>query len=134
VSAFLDTNILVYAQQTGPKAVTAQDLIAQGGTISVQVLNELANVLRRKQGRSWHDIELVFDDVDNSLDPARPLTTETSRAALALARDHGFALYDALIVATAIEAGCDTLYSEDLQDGRRIGGLTIVNPFASIAS
>lgn len=127
--AFLDTNILVYAQQTGTKATISRDLINQGGTVSAQVLNELANVLRKKQGISWHDIELVFDDIDNALDPAYPLTAKISRAALALARDDGFAFYDALIVAAAIEAGCDTLYSEDMQHGRSVGGLTIVNPF-----
>jgi predicted nucleic acid-binding protein len=131
VSAFLDTNILVYAQQAGAKATIAQDLIDQGGTISVQVLNELANVLHKKQGRSWRDIELLFDDIDSALDPALPLTAKTSRAALALVQNDGFALYDALIVAAAIEAGCDTLYSEDMQHGRSIGGLTIVNPFLS---
>ena len=129
MSAFIDTNILVYAQQTGPKATISRDIIARGGTISVQVLNELTNVLRKKGNRSWHDIELVLDDVDAALDPALPLTAATTRAALALARDHGFSFYDALIIAAAIEAGCDTLYSEDLQHGRSIGGLTIVNPF-----
>ncbi|SFJ99223.1 PIN domain-containing protein [Bradyrhizobium sp. cf659] len=129
MSAFLDTNILVYAQQTGTKATISQDLIDQGGTISVQVLNELANVLRRKQGRSWRDIELLFDDIDDTLDPALPLTANTSRAALVLVQNDGLAFYDALIVAAAIEAGCDILYSEDMQHGRSIGGLTIVNPF-----
>ncbi|MGY8637753.1 PIN domain-containing protein [Bradyrhizobium sp. 14AA] len=129
MSAFLDTNILVYAQQTGTKATISRDLIDQGGTISVQVLNELANVLCKKQGRSWRDIELLFDDIDNTLDPALPLTAKTSLAALALARNDGFAFYDALIVAAAIEAGCDILYSEDMQHGRIVGGLTIVNPF-----
>jgi predicted nucleic acid-binding protein len=129
VSAFLDTNILVYAQQSGAKATMSRDLIGQGGTISVQVLNELTNVLRKKDNRSWRDIELVLDDVDNALEPALPLTAATTRAALALARDHGFAFYDALIVAAAIEAGCDVLYSEDLQHGRKFGALTIVNPF-----
>lgn len=129
MSAFLDTNILVYAQQTGPKATIARDLIAQGGTISVQILNELTNVLRKKDNRSWRDIELVIDDVDNALEPALPLTAATSRAALTLARDHGFAFYDALIVAAAIEAGCDVLYTEDMQHGRSVSGLNIVNPF-----
>lgn len=129
MSAFLDTNILVYAQQTGPKAIMSQDLIAQGGTISVQVLNELTNVLRKKDHRSWRDIELVLDDIDNALEPAVPLTATTSRAALTLARDHGFSFYDALIIAAAIEAGCDVLYSEDLQHGRSVSGLAIVNPF-----
>ena len=127
--AFLDTNILVYAQQSGTKATISRDLINQGGTVSAQVLNELANVLRKKQGISWRDIELVFDDIGNALDPALPLTAKISRAALALARDDGFAFYDALIVAAAVEAGCDTLYSEDMQHGRDVGGLTIVNPF-----
>lgn len=129
MSAFIDTNILVYAQQAGPKATISRDLIARGGTISVQVLNELTNVLRKKDNRSWRDIELVLDDVDNALEPALPLTAATTRAALALARDHGFSFYDALIIAAAIEAGCDVLYSEDLQHGRSIGGLAIVNPF-----
>ncbi|MET4391602.1 putative nucleic acid-binding protein [Bradyrhizobium sp. F1.4.3] len=134
MSAFLDTNILVYAQQTGTKATISQNLIDQGGIISVQVLNELANVLRKKQGRSWRDIELLFDDIDNTLDPALPLTVKTSRAALALVRNDEFAFYDALIVAAAIEAGCDILYSEDMQHGRSIGGLTIVNPFLESTS
>jgi predicted nucleic acid-binding protein len=124
VSAFLDTNILVYAQQTGVKAEISQDLIAEGGTISVQVLNELANVLRKKLGRNWRDIELVLADLDNAFDPALPLTVETNRVALALARDHNIACYDALIVAAAQEAGCDTLFTEDLQHGRKFGNLT----------
>ncbi|WP_439401965.1 PIN domain-containing protein [Bradyrhizobium sp. DASA03068] len=132
MTAFIDTNILVYAQQSGSKATISRDLIARGGTISVQVLNELINVLRKKDNRSWRDIELVLDDVDAALDPALPLTAATTRAALALARDHGFSYYDALIVAAAIEASCDTLYSEDLQHGRSIGGLVIVNPFLGV--
>lgn len=133
MSAFLDTNILVYAQQTGVKAEISQDLIAEGGTISVQVLNELANVLRKKLGRNWRDIELVLADLDNAFDPALPLTVETNRVALALARDHNIAFYDALIVAAAQEAGCDTLFTEDLQHGRKFGNLTIVNPFSEVA-
>jgi len=133
VSAFLDTNILVYAQQTGPKAAISQDLIAKGGTISAQVLNELVNVLRKKQNRSWAEIERVLDDIDNALDPALPLTSKTSRAALGFACDHTLAFYDALIIASAIEAGCDTLFTEDMQDGRIVSGLTIVNPFSKTA-
>lgn len=129
MSAFIDTNILVYAQQAGPKATISREIIARGGVISVQVLTELTNVLRKKDNRSWRDIELVLDDVDAALDPALPLTAATTRAALALARDHGFSYYDALIIAAAIEAGCDVLYSEDLQHGRSIGGLAIINPF-----
>lgn len=50
------------------------------------------------------------------------------------ARDHNLAFYDALIVAAAIEGGCDTLWSEDMQHGRVIGGLTIRNPFLESSS
>lgn len=133
MSAFLDTNILVYAQQSGAKAEISQRLIIEGGTISVQVLNELANVLRKKLGRSWRDIELVLDDIDNALDPALPLTAKANRAALALARDHNLGFYDGLIVASALEAGCDTLFSEDMQHGRKFGSIGIVNPFIKSA-
>ncbi|QDW36169.1 PIN domain-containing protein [Bradyrhizobium sp. KBS0727] len=129
MSAFLDTNILVYAQQTGRKAEVSQNLIAEGGTISAQVLNELVNVLRKKLGQSFGEIAAVLDDIDNALDPARPLTAQNCRSALALAGEHGLSFYDALIVASAIEAGCHTLYSEDMQHGRTIGALTIRNPF-----
>jgi predicted nucleic acid-binding protein len=129
VSRFFDTNILVYAALEGPKRESALRALADGGTISAQVLNEFTNVSRKKYGRAWADIEAALTAFRERLRPIVPLTGETHSAALALARDHGFAFYDALILAAAIEAGCDMLYSEDLQDGRAIGGLTIRNPF-----
>lgn len=58
-----------------------------------------------------------------------PITIGTHEAAVALAREHAFNFYDALIVASALEAGCDTLFTEDMQHGRTIGGLAIWNPF-----
>jgi predicted nucleic acid-binding protein len=130
VSAFFDTNILVYAQQAGSKGERANALLAQGGLISVQVLNELTNVLRKKLRRDWPDVEAVLNDVRDAFDEALPITSATHSAALALARDHSLSFYDALIVASALEAGCDTLFSEDLQEGRSFGGLSIRNPFA----
>ncbi len=130
----MDTNILVYAQQTGDKAAISQDLITDGGKISAQVLHELANVLHKKQGRNWDDINCVLDDIGNTLDPAVPLTAKINRSAVALARDHSIAFYDARIVAAAAEAGCDTLFTEDMQHGRSFGGLTIINPFLNSAS
>ncbi|MCI0468014.1 MAG: PIN domain-containing protein [Beijerinckiaceae bacterium] len=127
---FLDTNILVYAQQDDPRGDRARALVLAGGTISVQVLNEFANVLRKKLGRGWMEIAEALDDVRAALDPAWPLTIETHSAAVALAGEYGFSFFDALIVAAAVEAGCDTLLTEDLQAGRKIGGLRLVNPFA----
>ncbi|MBC9882025.1 PIN domain-containing protein [Bradyrhizobium sp. INPA01-394B] len=129
MSAFFDSNILIYAYSTDARRQLALNVIAGGGTISAQVLNEFTNVLRKKQKQDWPVIEAAVQSLRFRFPDIVPLTSDTHAAALALARDHTLAFYDALIIAAAIEAGCDTLYSEDLQHGRNIGGLTIVNPF-----
>jgi predicted nucleic acid-binding protein len=129
VSAFLDTNILVYAQQNGEKADRARALFLDGGKLSVQVLNEFAAVSRRKQAKSWSEIAEATADVLALVDEPLELTLASHAAARALAEAHRFSFYDALIVAAAIEAGCDTLYTEGMQHGRAIGELTIRNPF-----
>jgi predicted nucleic acid-binding protein len=134
VSAFFDTNLLVYAQQKGPKADRARALFAGGGKLSVQVLNEFTAVSRRKQQRDWREIAEAISDVLALVDPPLTLTLDLHAAARALAEDHQLSFYDALIVASAIEAGCDVLYSEDMQHGRTIGGLAIVNPFLESAA
>jgi predicted nucleic acid-binding protein len=131
VTPFFDTNILVYAFLDIAKREQALNLIASGGIISAQVLNEFTNVARRKRQREWPDIETAISVIRLRFPDIAPLTADTHAAALDLARDHGFAFYDALIVAAAIEAGCDILYSEDLQHGRAIGGLIMRNPFES---
>jgi predicted nucleic acid-binding protein len=129
LSAFFDTNILVYAQQIGGKADRARALFADGGKLSVQVLNEFTAVSRRKQQRDWREIAEAVSDVLTMVDPPLALTLDLHAAARALAEDHRLSFYDALIVASAIDAGCDILYSEDMQHGRTIGRLAIVNPF-----
>jgi predicted nucleic acid-binding protein len=134
VSAFFDTNVLVYAQQPGAKGDRARALLAGGGRISVQVLNEFAVVCSRKLGQDWTGIGEAIDDALMLLDPPIPLTLALHEAARVLVRVHRMSFYDALIVAAAIEAGCDTLWSEDMQDGRIIGGLMIRNPFAGSAA
>jgi predicted nucleic acid-binding protein len=128
VSAFFDTNILVYAQQTGAKADRARALLAGGGKLSVQVLNEFTAVSRRKQGKEWREIGEAISDVLALVEPPLALTLDLHVAARALAEDHRLSFYDALIVASAIEAGCNVLYSEDMQHGRTIGALAIANP------
>ena len=130
MTAFIDTNVLIYGQEAGAKSETARRVILAGGVISVQVLNEFAAVLRRKFGLEWAVIADSLADVRTALDPVRPIGVEIHTSAVALARSHGFSFYDALIVASALDAGCETLLTEDLQDGRRVNGLTIVNPFA----
>jgi predicted nucleic acid-binding protein len=129
VTRFLDTNVLVYARGDSRNAGVAQDIIAEGGEISVQVLNEFAHVLRRKLRRSWADIEMALADVAIVLPPPRPLTHATHKMAMMISRESGYAVYDALIVASALEAGCDELVTEDMQHGQTVGGLTIRNPF-----
>jgi predicted nucleic acid-binding protein len=129
VRTFLDTNVVVYATSNDPRCERAQALIAAGGTTSVQVLNELVNVLRKKLKRDWGAIEKAVSDFRNVLDPVLPLTPETHDAAIALAREHSLSFYDALIVASALEANCEVLFTEDMQHGRTIGTLTVRNPF-----
>src|ERR1700728_1287060 len=96
---FLDTNVLVYAfAANDARSARAEALLAAGGTISVQVLNEFASVLRCKLGWEWPAIERALDVIGSLLDPPVALGLAMHRAAIALARDHGFAFYDALIV------------------------------------
>jgi predicted nucleic acid-binding protein len=127
---FLDTNVLLYAFSDDPRSAAAEALMSAGGTISVQVLNEFVNVSRRKLGRDWDDIEAALSVIRTLLGPVRPLTVTIHEAAVALARRLGYGLYDALILSSALEAGCDTLWTEDLRDGQVVEGVTIRNPFA----
>jgi predicted nucleic acid-binding protein len=129
VKAFFDTNVLVYIVTSDAKKQVAADCLRRGGVASVQVLNEFVHVARRKLRHDWPQIEFALGQFRNSLDDVVPVTLNTHMDALAFARDHSIAFYDALIVAAAIAAGCDTLFSEDMQHGRIIGGLAIVNPF-----
>ncbi|MGH6680080.1 MAG: PIN domain-containing protein [Bradyrhizobium sp.] len=133
MNAFFDSNILIYAYSTDVRRDRALAAIADGGVISAQVLNEFTNVLRNKQKQDWPVIEAAVESVRFGFPDIVPLTADTHAAALGLAREHGFAFYDALVVASAIEAGCDILYTEDMQHGRIIGGITIVNPFVGNA-
>jgi predicted nucleic acid-binding protein len=134
VRIFFDTNILVYVTTSDPKKQRAADCLRGGGVASVQVLNEFVHVARRKLRHDWPQIELALGLFRASLEDIVPITLNTHSGALLLAREHGLSIYDALIVAAAIEAGCDTLFSEDMQHGRTIGSLAIVNPFLESAA
>ena len=119
--SFFDTNILLYlASSNRAKAERAEEIVGEGGVISVQVLNEITNVARRKMQLSWVEIRQFLSTI-RSLLPAHPVTIEIHEAGLALAERYGFSAYDAMIVASAIDAGCDTLWSEDVQHDMVIG-------------
>jgi predicted nucleic acid-binding protein len=131
-AAFVDTNILLYAMVPGdPRSLLADKLMRIRPIINVQVVNEFANVTRRKLGWHWKRIEEALDTIQQFCGVPRPLTVEIHRSALEIARIHNFSVYDALIVAAALEAGCTSLYSEDMHGGQRVRSLTIRNPFTS---
>ncbi len=129
--SFFDSNVLLYLISLDTaKADKAEALLHAGGIISVQVLNEIANVARRKTHMSWretHDfLELLCDLVRTD-----PLTIDVHDAGLAASERYGLSVYDGLIVGSALQAGCDTLWSEDMQNGLLIDSrLRITNPFA----
>jgi predicted nucleic acid-binding protein len=138
VSRFFDTNVLVYAYTNDPRKKVAVALLSEvetvGGSISVQILNELANVLMRKFNLPWPDVERALSNARKIFGPVAAITETTHDLAVGLCRDHGLALYDALVVAAAQEAACTELLTEDMQHGRRFGQLVIVNPFVNIAA
>jgi predicted nucleic acid-binding protein len=127
---FFDTNVLVYLASGDPaKADRAEKLIGTGGEISVQVLNELANVARRKMQISWTETHTFLNLIRDVL-TVHSLTVETHEAGLRLAEKYRLSIYDAMIVASALQAGCETLWSEDMKHGLAIDGvLRIRNPF-----
>ncbi|WP_291868255.1 PIN domain-containing protein [Bradyrhizobium sp.] len=129
-ASFFDTNVLVYlASGDAAKADLAEAAVEAGGAISVQVLNELANVARRKMQMSWADTHALLALLCGLL-TVHPITVEIHEAGLGLAERYGLSTWDAMIAASAIHAGCDTLWSEDMQHGMTLGdGLRIVNPF-----
>jgi predicted nucleic acid-binding protein len=127
---FFDTTILIYAMSSeDPRSAIAEELLAAGGYISVQVLNEFAAVARRKLKMSWQEIDEALSAVCVLCQPPIALSVSIHEAARKIAEQTGYHIYDALILAAALAGGCDLLYSEDMRDGQRIGALTIRNPF-----
>ena len=129
--AFFDTNILVYVVgQKDKRTDTAEALLAGGGVISVQVLNELANVSRKKLRMSWEEIDEALAAIRVLCPSPLPLTIDTHDAGRRIAAKYGYSMFDGVIAASALEAECGTLYSEDFQDGQVIEGrVTVRNPF-----
>lgn len=129
--AFFDTNVVLYAfRQDDPRGQVAEALLAGGGTVSVQVLNEFVAVARRKLNRGWNEIRRAIEILRVFCPEPLPLTLETHEQALQIAERSGYSIFDSLIIAAAVHSGATILYSEDMHDGQRIGGLTIRNPFA----
>jgi predicted nucleic acid-binding protein len=135
---FLDTNIFVYTfDETEPlRKAKARELVEMAlttrlGVISHQVVQEFLNVASKKFAvpLDLADSRVYLEQVLVPLWHAYP-TVPMHLRALEIQERSGYGFYDSLIVAAALTAGCRTLYSEDLQPGRRFDSLTVVNPFA----
>lgn len=128
-ASFIDTNVLIYLLGADDKAGRAEALLRDGGTISVQVLNELANVARRKLGFSWDEVADFLGNL-RALLKVVPLDETVHEEGLRIGRRHGLSVYDSMVAGAALVAGCEILWSEDMHHGLVIDNrLQIRNPF-----
>lgn len=126
----LDSNVLVYAFTTDSRAHVAQALLERGCFVSVQGLNEFANVARRKLGMPWQEVRIALDAIRTLCRKVLPIDIRTHEEGLRIAERYGCTIFDALVIAAALGAGCDILHSEDMHDGMVIDErLRIGNPF-----
>ncbi|MCC7167498.1 MAG: PIN domain-containing protein [Rhodospirillales bacterium] len=127
---FLDTNVLLYAFGDDPRKRTlATTLLAGDLVISTQVLSETANVALRKFGFSPTAVRDILATLEGTTD-LRPVTPVTIRRAVDLSERYGFSFFDSQILASAIEAGCAILYSEDFQHGQKVAdNLSVIDHF-----
>jgi predicted nucleic acid-binding protein len=130
---FLDTNILLYlySEDEPEKLARARRLVMDGAHawVSTQVLSEMANVLHRKFGVAYPDIAVALQEI-RAVCAVHQVTAETIALALSLAERYRYAYYDSLILAAALECGCNELASEDMQNGFVVDArLTIRDPF-----
>jgi predicted nucleic acid-binding protein len=129
---FFDTNILLYLLSSDSlKADKAEAILQNSGIISVQVLNEITNVTRKKLSMLWPEVNEVLSLIC-SICRIEPLTLETHQLGKKIAEQYGISVYDSMICASAVIAGCKTLYSEDMHHGLLINKqVKICNPFLS---
>ena len=128
--AFFDTNVLLYLLSKDEKrANRAEALLGAGGVISVQVLNEFASVAAGKLAIQIREIREILSNI-RAICIVKSLEIATHELSLELAQRYRFAIYDSMILAAALQAGCSTLFSEDFRHGQVIQQrLTIRNPF-----
>jgi predicted nucleic acid-binding protein len=127
--AFFDTDILLYLlSEDDTKADRVEELLNTGGIISVRVLNEFAAVAARKLAIPIAEIKEILSAI-RAVCTVKPLNMETHELGLELAERYRYSIYDSMILAAALRAGCSTVFSEDFQHGQNIERLTIVDPF-----
>lgn len=127
---FLDSNVILYLLSADArKADTAEVLLSQNPSISVQVLNEITSVCHRKLKMPWPETHALLAAVKASCSVV-PLTVDTHAKAMQIAQQHHLSFYDAHIVATAQACDAHTLMSEDMHHGMNLQGLRVQNPFS----
>lgn len=127
--SFFDSNVVLYLLSgDAAKADRAEALLEAGGVISVQVLNEVTSVCRRKLKMPWTEIDALLLAAKTACEVV-PLTVASHEKAVEVAKRLQLSMYDAHIVATALSSGVEVLFTEDMQSGMRIDGLTLQNPF-----
>lgn len=133
--SFFDTNVLLFAVSADiGRAERAEKLTGGAGVISVQVLNEYANVARRRMGMSWAETRQLPQTI-RDLFSVHPVMAEVHETGLSLAERYGLSACDGMIAASALAAACDTLWSEDIHAARLLleGRLRIRNPFLELS-
>ncbi|KQV34143.1 hypothetical protein ASE23_02670 [Rhizobium sp. Root73] len=130
----LDTNILFYAFTNDARAAKAQKLLSEPFILSVQALNEFANVAPRKLRMSWPEVRSAIEDVSGLAVAIQPIDRECNLQALNLVERFNFSFYDALMIAAALLAGSKHVFSEDMQHELIVDGrMTILNPFTGMS-
>jgi len=126
---FIDSNVILYLlSDDAGKADKAESIVAAGGIISVQVLNEITSICHKKLKMDWVEIEAVLDAIKANLQVVS-LTEKTHALAVQICKRYQLSFYDAHICAAAIDAGANILLSEDMQDGMLFDDMAIRNPF-----
>ncbi|MDD5089966.1 MAG: PIN domain-containing protein [Candidatus Wallbacteria bacterium] len=130
--AFLDTNILIYYVSSDPaKKTLARQIVLSNPdlVVSSQVIGEFVSVCKRKGIFPDQDTYRLAGEFMN-LFTFVTIEKTTLEASFGISRKYGYSFYDSLILSTALENACSTLFTEDLQHGQQIeGSLKIVNPF-----
>ncbi len=127
---FFDSNIVIYVfARDDYRTEIAERLFLAGGVVGIQTLNEFASIAHRKLHVGWPQIQTWISQICQLCPAPVPITLDLHPKATAIAARYKVSFYDSLMIAAALEASCNILYSEDMQDGQIIEGLTIRSPF-----
>ena len=134
--AFLDTNVLIYfySENEANKRVAAYDLLNSHNCVtSIHAMNETSNVWLKKFKWSSAKVKEHMDNIELVCDEILPIQRNVIDTAIDIKERYGYSYYDSLMLSSALEGGCDAIFTEDMSDGQIINGrLKIVNPFSAL--